>query len=66
MDKPVLLDSGPLGRLAHPRPNPDISLWLLDVLKRNWTVVIPEITDYEVRRGLLHADKKSLCSGLMS
>jgi hypothetical protein len=24
MNKPVMLDSGPLGRIAHPEPNPEI------------------------------------------
>jgi len=53
MIKPVMLDSGPLGKIAHPRPNPEIVEWLNQLLDANATIVIPEITDYEVRRSLL-------------
>lgn len=28
MTKTVMLDSGPLGRIAHPRPNREITEWL--------------------------------------
>lgn len=48
-----MLDSGPLGKIAHPRPNPEIVAWLNQLLDANATIVIPEITDYEVRRSLL-------------
>jgi len=48
-----MLDSGPLGRIAHPRPNPEIIAWLNQLLDANATIMIPEITDYEVRRSLL-------------
>jgi predicted nucleic acid-binding protein len=58
MTKPVLLDSGPLGRIAHPKPNPEIIAWLTQLLDANIEVMIPEITDYEVRRSLLLADLK--------
>jgi predicted nucleic acid-binding protein len=53
MTKPVMPDSGPLGRIAHPRPNPEIREWMSRVLSENITVIIPEIADYEVRRNLL-------------
>lgn len=49
----VLLDSGPLGRIAHPRPNPDIAEWLREILSAGVEVIVPEIADYEVRRNLL-------------
>jgi predicted nucleic acid-binding protein len=49
----LVLDSGPLGKIAHPRPNPDIALWLDSLLAAEDLVVIPEITDYEVRRSFL-------------
>jgi len=58
MNRPVMLDSGPLGKIAHPRPNTEISGWLLKVLRANITVIIPEIADYEVRRNLLLSDLK--------
>ena len=56
MIKPVVLDSGPLGKLAHPRVNKDIKLWFETFLKNGNIVIIPEIADYEVRRSLIHAN----------
>jgi predicted nucleic acid-binding protein len=53
MTSPLLLDSGPLGRLAHPRPNSEIVVWLNAVLASDATVFLPEIADYEVRRSFL-------------
>src|SRR5207248_8025447 len=53
MPSPLLFDSGPLGRIAHPRANREIALWLDRVLAAGHTVILPEIADYEVRRGLL-------------
>ena len=53
MSKPIILDAGPLGRIAHPRPNREITLWLERVLTTGTEVIIPEIADYEVRRNLL-------------
>jgi predicted nucleic acid-binding protein len=49
----VILDSGPLGRIAHPRPNPEIAEWLSGLLTSGVVVLLSEITDYEVRRNLL-------------
>jgi hypothetical protein len=57
MSKVVLLDAGPLGMVTHPRKNPDIKIWLQDLLKFNTLVCIPEIADYEVRRELLRSHK---------
>jgi predicted nucleic acid-binding protein len=57
MAKQVLLDSGPLGMVSHPRPNPDITHWLKELLAAGVTAVIPEIADYEVRRELLRANR---------
>jgi len=53
--RPVLLDAGPLGRIAHPRRKPDVDTWLKDLLHGGVTVILPEIADYEVRRNLLAA-----------
>jgi predicted nucleic acid-binding protein len=53
-----MLDSGPLGRIAHPKPNPEIIAWLTQLLDANVEVMIPEITDYEARRSLLLSDLK--------
>lgn len=51
----LLLDTGPLGRIAHPRRNPEVTAWLDHLLASGWIVILPEIADYEVRRELLLA-----------
>jgi predicted nucleic acid-binding protein len=48
-----MLDSGPLGRLAHPRPNQRIVGWVKQLRRSGVAIVLPEIADYEVRRSLL-------------
>ena len=53
MNRSVVLDSGPLGRIVHPRPNPEIIGWLAQLLESGATVILPEVADYEVRRNLL-------------
>lgn len=49
----VMLDATPLGKLAHPSRKPDIDSWFRGLLAAGVQVIIPEITDYEVRRSLL-------------
>ena len=54
----VLLDSGPLGMITNPRAtleNQRCRQWLGELLAAGVRVVVPEITDYEVRRELLRA-----------
>jgi predicted nucleic acid-binding protein len=56
----VLLDSGPLGLVTNPRATPEsqqCNEWLVAILASGLRVLVPEITDYEVRRELLRADK---------
>lgn len=53
MSRVVLLDAGPLGMIAHPRKNIQITLWLRGLIQAECTVAVPEIADYEVRRELL-------------
>jgi len=56
----VLLDTGPLGMVTHPRAskdNADCASWLTGLLRHGVQVVIPEISDYELRRELLRAQK---------
>jgi hypothetical protein len=48
-----MLDTGPLGRIAHPRVNPEVAAWFKQLLASDTEVIIPEIADYEVRRSLL-------------
>ena len=56
----VLLDSGPLGLVTNPQGNKlsDTCVeWIEGLLNRNIEVIIPEISDYEVRRELIRARK---------
>lgn len=57
MTKALMLDSGPLARVSHPRANQEITTWLNELLRAGVAVIVPEIADYEVRRELLRADK---------
>jgi predicted nucleic acid-binding protein len=60
MTRYILLDSGPLGMVAHPRASGmtlNCQLWLNTQLERGAIVFIPEIADYEVRRELIRAGK---------
>jgi predicted nucleic acid-binding protein len=49
-----LLDSGPLGLLAHDRPTRRIPIqdWLTQEMANGSTIYISEVADYEVRREL--------------
>jgi hypothetical protein len=58
----VLLDAGPLGLITNPRLSAEAeecNRWLEAASFKGVEVVIPEISDYEVRRELLRADKSS-------
>jgi hypothetical protein len=56
----VLLDTGPLGRISNPRATPEneeCRRWLANLLSQGVRVLVPEISDYAVRRELLRAGK---------
>jgi predicted nucleic acid-binding protein len=57
MSRMILLDAGPLGMVTHPRKNPEIKAWLDAWLRSERSIVIPEISDYEVRRELLRSNR---------
>jgi predicted nucleic acid-binding protein len=60
MTRVVLLDSAPLGLLTAPPRRPDTracSQWLADLIAAGARVIVPEITDYELRREHLRAGK---------
>jgi predicted nucleic acid-binding protein len=60
MTRVVLLDSAPLGLLTAPPRRPGAracSRWLTGLVTAGARVVVPEITDYELRRELLRAGK---------
>lgn len=57
----ILLDAGPLGMITNPRSSPENQAcknWLTVVASQGADIVIPEITDYEVRRELIRAGRK--------
>lgn len=56
----VVLDTGPLSLVLHPLGGPDAKLaseWLQALEDAGVEVVVPEISDYELRRELLRARK---------
>lgn len=53
MTELILLDTGTLGQIAHPRAKVEITEWLKTLVSAGVGVTIPEIADYEVRRNLL-------------
>lgn len=60
MSRIILLDTGPLGYVTQPKAskkNMDCSRWLEELLWNNVDVRIPEIADYECRRGYLRVAK---------
>lgn len=70
MVKPlVLFDSGPLGLLCHTRRS-SITVaceqWLAALLSAGRRVVVPEITDYELRRELLRIGRRAAIARLDS
>jgi hypothetical protein len=54
MATPYLLDTGPLGLLAHDRPVHRIPIqnWLAQEMAAGATIYISEVADYEVLREL--------------
>lgn len=62
MSQLVLLDTGPLGMVTHPRASPindQCNHWLETLLLKGTQIVVPEIADYELRRELVRAKKLS-------
>lgn len=51
----IVLDAGPLGMVAHPKPQHDVEEWIARIAKSQGLFVIPEIADYEVRRELIRS-----------
>jgi len=53
MNKVIVLDTGPAGRIAHPNVDDALAAWLKNALAEGDTIVLPEIVDYELRRSFL-------------
>jgi predicted nucleic acid-binding protein len=45
--------------ITHPTRNPEIKTWLTELSGGDTFFVVPEITDYEVRRELLRANRSA-------
>lgn len=61
MKRVVALDSGPLGLACGNPGRPEVSrflIWSSTLISPDTILVIPEIADYEVRRGLLKAGSR--------
>jgi len=63
---PLMLDTGPLAMLVHPRPDRAFAEWFAAAVAAGQIIVIPEIADYELRRKLLHQDFKQSIARLDS
>ena len=53
MSSTLVLDARPLLQLCHSRKWQGISDWLVEIASSGRRIIVPEITDYEVRRLLL-------------
>src|SRR5947207_3276599 len=56
----ILLDAGPLGMVTNPKAsfeNYECTQWMTSVVAKGIQILVPEITDYEIRRELLRAKK---------
>ena len=61
MNEPIMLDSSPLGQLARSKAPEDIRAWHRGVMASGRKIILPEISDYEVRRSFhLHHLEDSL------
>jgi hypothetical protein len=47
---PLVLDTGPLAQLVHPRLDPDLAHWFKAAIAAGLNLVVPEIADDESRR----------------
>lgn len=65
MTRTIVLDSGPLGMICHPNPRGEArhcQSWLQSMAARGNRIVIPEISDHEVRRELIRAKRRKAIS----
>ena len=61
MSRIILLDSGPLGLITNPsasEENRECNAWIQKRLREGDRVMVPAISDFEVRRELLRAEKR--------
>jgi len=53
MARIIVLDTGPAGKIAHPRVAPYVREWLAERAAVGDTIALPEIVDFELRRNFL-------------
>jgi predicted nucleic acid-binding protein len=53
VNRSIILDAGPLGKIAHPKPNPQVAEWFKLIVGSGVDIYVSEVADYEVRRSLL-------------
>ncbi|MDJ0719300.1 MAG: hypothetical protein QNJ54_34600 [Prochloraceae cyanobacterium] len=53
MNRLILLDSGPLGKIANPRQTPEVKRCLQFIKEQKIALRVAEIIDYELRRNYL-------------
>ena len=58
VSKVILLDTGVLGIITHPRVDREIVEWVKRLLIQGIKIKVPEISDYELRRELIRANLK--------
>lgn len=64
MSRVILLDTGPLGQVAHPKRDVIINEWLQSLQIQSTSLRVPEIADYELRRELLRLENRKSISRL--
>ena len=67
MSAAVLLDAGPLGLLTNPNQSPQVMgcrAWVTSLRAAGRRVLVPEITDYEVRRELIRIQSHAALANL--
>lgn len=67
MSAAVLLDAGPLGLLTNPNLSPQVMgcrSWVTSLRAAGRRVLVPEITDYEVRRELIRIQSHAALANL--
>ena len=64
MPKCIVIDTGPLGHITHPKANPEFISKFQELLVNGYEIVIPEIADYELRRELTRANRTRSISRL--
>ena len=53
MARVIVLDTGPAGRIAHPKIHPRVQQCLAERIGSGDQIALPEIVDYELRRSFL-------------